>query len=89
MSEWLIENVVGPVVVVVVAAIVRHFELGRWKRTIGWVVEGVEDGTSMLPDDESKKVKAAIKKAAEDGGVQARLHSIVEKITKEKPRADA
>ncbi|UCC74038.1 MAG: hypothetical protein JSV86_05625 [Gemmatimonadota bacterium] len=87
MSDFLMENVVGPVIVIVVAAIVRHFELGKWKRTIGWIVEGVEDGTSDLPDDQSKKVKSAIKRAAEDGGVQDRLHAIVEKITKEKPRA--
>lgn len=81
--EGLIDQVVGAVVVAVVAAIVRYFELGKWKKTIGWVVEGIEDGTSMLPDEDGKKVKQAIKKAAEDGGVQARLHAIVERITKE------
>ena len=82
--EDLIGEIVTAVVVALVAAGWRQVEAGRLKRMLRAVIEGVEQGTSQLGDTEKQTVKGHIRARAEASGAQARLHSLVDQITKEK-----
>ena len=84
--DGMIGEIVASVVTALIAFAWRHFELGKYVpvKVVHAVVEGVEQGTRELEEDKQKLVKQQIKARAEATGAQARLHAIVERITKEK-----
>jgi hypothetical protein len=82
--EDLFGEIVVAVVSVVAAAVWRKIESGRLKAVIRATIEGVEKGTATLPENEAKAVKQQIQAEAMRTGAQARLHALVEKITKER-----
>lgn len=81
--EDLLGEIVTAVVVALAAAAWRKIESGRLRSMLRAVIEGVETASREGPTDQAALVKRAIKDKAEQTGAQARLHSLVEEITKE------
>ena len=74
----IIASVVGTIVTIILS-----YAKAKTTGILRSVIEGVEKGTKDLPAHEAEKIKAAIKDRAVATNNQAKLHSLVEKITKE------
>jgi hypothetical protein len=83
----MLGEIVATIVTALVAFGVRKIELGRWRGIVLAVVEGVEQAAMDMPGPNErvvvKTVKKSIQARAEATGAQARLHAIVDRITKE------